>query len=664
MLKASGIILLVFFCCISGWSKGLTDSPIWAVGDEWEVPVESLRGKAIREQDIEKVLNLKALKAAQGLSFKPGVAEALANLGRFYFEQGESENALKYFRSYRRVCEELQDSLLLADAFYQLGRLYYHQGLPYMAEEQYLDAVQIANKLKNKSLQAKYYNLLGSLYYSQRSYSLAESNLLKSLSYYSYGEDRTGYAAVLYNLGMVLKARKKYRESLDYLKEAMSILENNRNTADLSTIMTNIGKIYHLYNDYDLAELYYKRALQAAEKGKAIHRMVEAYHGLSVLQAEKEQYRLAYEYQSLLSAYKDTLTFMDQRASEAEVNKKLELERRERVMNQLIKEKELDLLNREYKISKMEISWKNDLIYITGTISLLLGMLAFILYQRYVLNKRKNLQLELQNQHTSTHNKQLQELNSKLKQSEQELKEINDTKDKFFSIISHDLRGPLNTLSGFIRILKKDINQFNQEELNHFSLRMERSLQGVTSLLDNLFQWASAQTGLIEFSPTEFKLLNLVEENLLLLQDTAELKEIRLEYDIPAGLMLYADIQMTRLLLRNLVSNALKFTHKGGMVRIRARAESGWAILQIEDNGIGMSEENRLKLINEKTVYTQRGTENEKGSGLGLLLCKDFVAMHKGRIEVESALGKGTTFSISLPLYVPSMDVKEEIMPD
>ena len=662
MLRASGILLLVFFCCIKGFSQNLLTLPTKTKADSSGIqPVRKLnKSEKGSEPDEVLVSGQKALLAAQEVDFKPGIAEALANLGQFYLEQGDSENALKYFRSYRHLCEEMQDSTLLIDSYSLLGKLYRRQQFPALAEERFRHALEIAHLINNKALLSKCYTQLGGLYYSEKNYALAETYLFKGLRYIST-EDKVQYAVALNNIGMVYKGRKDYRKSLDYLKKALSILQDHPNVRDLSSIMMNIGEIYQVFNDYELAETYFTKALAAAQQSKAVERMVESYQNLASLYAEKEQYQLAYKYQSLYTAYKDTLTLLDHRANQAEVNKKMELERRERVMNQLIKEKEFELLNREYKISKLEISRKNQVIYIIGSLSLLLSMLAFILYQRNVLKRRKNQQLVLQNRHTAAHNKELQKLNSRLQQSEQQLKELIDTKDKFFSIISHDLRGPLQTLSGFILIMKRDIGLFTQEELGRFSLRMERSLQGVAALLDNLFQWASTQTGLIEFSPTEFKFLKLVKENVFLLHDTAELKEIRLKYDIAPDLSIHADIQMMRLLLRNLISNAIKFTPKGGEVMVTAYHEKAWTVIQVKDNGIGMTEEERLKLLNEKIGYTRRGTENEKGSGLGLLLCKEFVEMHKGRIEVCSAPGEGTTFTIYLPVSESKAKVEEDL---
>lgn len=652
MKRRSGIILLVFFCCICGAFQYLYPDPGKDSGSKENF--KSLAGSSQPEKHgkgEEAVLPENEVPEAAGtLDFRPGMAESLVKMGRYHLSGGDSENALKYFRYYQTICEEMQDSVLLADAYSHLGSLYSAQNFNSMAEDKFKEALQIALLLDSDALKGKCYNQLGGFYYSQKRFSLAENYLLKSLSFFSSETDKVSYAASLHNLGMVMKARKNYRKSLEYLKEALAILQDHRNLRDLCSILQNIGEIYQIHNDYGLAEEYYLQALETARKAGAIERITESCRLLATLFAEKEQYKPAYAYQSLFSAYNDTLVLRNNSASKEETDKKIELERRERVMNQLIKEKELELLNREYKISRLELSRKNVLFYIAGSISLVLSLLVIIFYQRFQTKKRKSEQLELQYIHTIRYNHELQELNEKLQESEKQFKELNDTKDKFFSIISHDLRGPLNTLSGFIQIMKNGTILFSQDDMNLFSLRMERSLQGVTYLLDNLFQWASAQTGLIEFSPGNIRLEKLLKETFFLLQDTAGLKEITLEYSTDPGLLVYADIQMMRLLLRNMVSNAIKFTAKGGSVKVSAQEEGSWTVIKISDTGIGINAEERQKLLRDKNIHTRRGTDNEKGSGLGLILCKEFTEMHRGRIEVESAPGKGTTFSVYLPL--------------
>ncbi|WP_017732013.1 tetratricopeptide repeat-containing sensor histidine kinase [Nafulsella turpanensis] len=651
MMRASGIFILVFFCWIKSFSQDSLSGLGKAIIDSDSIHKYNQLSSELLGREPEKALDYsnKALSAATILNFKPGMAKAMANLGQLYLDKGETSTALEYFNNYYRLSLELQDSLLLADAYCQLGGVYRRQQIYQTALSYYYDALSIAKEKDYEGILRQCYNQLGGLYYFKKNYRLANRYFFRSLHFINPETDKAEYAAALNNIGVVYKADKQYRKSLSYLKQALTLLEELKNTRDLSVVMMNIGEIYQVYNDYDLAEMYFNKALEAARKVKAVDRIVESYEYLAGLMAEKENFKLAYEYQTLYAAYKDTLALNEQRNRLQELSKKLEVERQEQSFKQLMKDKEIELLNKEFKISKLEGIRKNHLIYLSGIISMLVTLLALVFYSGNRTKRKQNEQLEDQNRRTHFHNRQLQEVNEKLKQSEHELRSLVETKDKFFSIISHDLRGPLYTLSGFIQIMKKDIGVFTPAELSRFSIQMERSLQGTTALLDNLFQWASSQTGLIEFAPAELKLNKVVEENKQLLQSAADLKEISLINSVPPDLSLTADIQMMRLVLRNLMANAIKFTEKGGWVKVQVREAEEETIICVEDNGIGMSKKDQDGLFRHKRIPSQRGTDNEKGSGLGLLLCKEFVEMHKGSLRVQSSEGGGSIFCIHIP---------------
>lgn len=651
MIRASGITILVFFCCVWGFSQDAANGSAGQDSDSGRIKKYNQLSRELLVRQPARALDYsnKALEAAKRLNYKPGMAEAMANLGQFYLDKGEIASALEYFTSYQKVSAELKDSARLADAYCLIGKVHRQQQSYTTALRFYQDALEIALKHNYTSLIGKCYNQIGGLYYFKKEYKRANEVLFQSLSYNSVEKNKAEYAAVINNIGVVYKADKEYRKALQYLKEALLLIEELNNVRDRSVVMMNMGEIYQVYNDYDLAERYYGKALEAALQVHAVRRIVESYQYMAGLQAEKGDFRKAYKYKTLYAAYKDTLAINEQKDRLQEISRKLEIERQEKDFNQLIKDKEIELLHKEYKISQLEILRKNNQIYLSGLISVLLALLLMVFYKGNSLKKKQNVQLEEQHKRTYTHNRQLREMNDKLKFSEQKLKNLNETKDKFFSIISHDLRGPLYTLAGFIQIMRKDVSAFSADELNRFSLQMERALQGVTALLDNLFQWAATQTGLIEFAPAEMKLRKLVEENMLLLQPTADLKEIGLQNQVPDEMKVVADLQMMRLVLRNLMANAIKFTGKGGWIKVSARLSDQQVCICVRDNGIGIPEKDLQKLFQPKTRYTQRGTENEKGSGLGLLLCKEFVELHKGSIEVSSNIGEGTSFTICLP---------------
>ncbi len=243
-----------------------------------------------------------------------------------------------------------------------------------------------------------------------------------------------------------------------------------------------------------------------------------------------------------------------------------------------------------------------------------------------------------------------------LEQRAQDLAELNASKDKFFSIISHDLRSPFSGLLGLSHLMHKYATTLSQAEVEQYAGRVYQSGRQVLALLDTLLEWSQMQTGRMVFEPETVSLQEVVARNLSLLADTAEHKEIRLVSEIPATfLAAYADPHMLDTVIRNLLSNALKFTPTGGQVTFSAIPHAALIEVSVSDTGVGMSEETMQKLFRIDVTHTTQGTAQEKGTGLGLILCKELVVKNGGMIAVESVLGQGATFRFT----VPSADSRE-----
>jgi signal transduction histidine kinase len=250
-------------------------------------------------------------------------------------------------------------------------------------------------------------------------------------------------------------------------------------------------------------------------------------------------------------------------------------------------------------------------------------------------------------------NDALKGLNDKLVESEAELRKTNETKDKFFSIIAHDLRAPLATFSSFLLALSDDDDSFTADEIDLITKSTQKSLKNLTDLLNNLLQWSRAQMGSIQFNPQPILLRELTQQNLGLFAEDAAIKQIALEAKVDSDAIAFADANMIDFVIRNLVSNAIKFTSPGGSVLVSsAKEESGYLSVSISDTGVGIAPENVKKLFNLGGGFTTIGTANEKGTGLGLVLCKEFVEKNGGVINVESREGKGTRFTFTLPHYI------------
>jgi len=233
-----------------------------------------------------------------------------------------------------------------------------------------------------------------------------------------------------------------------------------------------------------------------------------------------------------------------------------------------------------------------------------------------------------------------------------ELNELNASKDKFFSIIAHDLKNPFNTIIGFSDMMKESIKQNDSSSFYEYAVRINTSAVQTLRLLENLLEWANSQRGKLSFTPLPVKLNELIKDEFIMVEDMAKNKNIELKSHVNDTLTIVADKDMIRTIIRNLITNAVKFTHKNGQVQVNAVTYKYNLEIAVTDNGIGMTKETIAKLFRIDANLLTRGTENEKGTGLGLFLCKEFVEKHGGKIWAESEAGRGSTFKFIIPLDV------------
>jgi PAS domain S-box-containing protein len=238
----------------------------------------------------------------------------------------------------------------------------------------------------------------------------------------------------------------------------------------------------------------------------------------------------------------------------------------------------------------------------------------------------------------------------KLENYSQELKELNASKDKLFSIIAHDLRSPFNPLLGLTEIIISDFDSLSKEELIDYNREIYKSVRNEYILLENLLNWSRFESGQLKFSPESINLHKKAESVITLLLETAKFKNITLSNETDKDTMVTADPDMLYSVLQNLIANAIKFTNKGGLIRTYSEnAGNNFIQITVSDNGVGMTDDQKKNLFGFTTVST-KGTNEEKGTGLGLMICKDMVERHGGTICVHSEPGKGTDISFMLPV--------------
>ncbi|ELR68920.1 hypothetical protein C900_05613 [Fulvivirga imtechensis AK7] len=430
-----------------------------------------------------------------------------------------------------------------------------------------------------------------------------------------------GKAYNLGNSGLVYAKQGDNKLAESQIREAISILESFEDSYAITEFEIEMASIYQQKSELREALKYAESAMELALKDGLKKRIRDASLKLSELHADLGDFEKAFSYQSQYIAYRDSIN------NEETIRKMADL-RTEYEVSQ--KQAEVDLLNEQKR---------NQQLIGAGLTAVLLlaGALAFTFYRNNKEKQRVNLILSEQKEEIEAQRDQLDELNK--------------SKDKFFSIISHDLRGPVHAFKGMSRLIKMYIDQNSIHELAEINEHFDNSVDQLSTLLDDLLEWAVAQQGNVPYNPEKVKLNAVADELIGLFNNMARAKKIELIAEVPDDLMLWADLNSIRTILRNLLNNALKFTPEGGWIKLSAARAGERGEVKVEDTGIGIARdklETLFKLAGHKRSW---GTEGEKGLGLGLQLVYEFSKMNGGEVRVESEEGKGTSFTLVVPVY-------------
>ena len=481
--------------------------------------------------------------------------------------------------------------------------------------------------------------------------SLDQDSIQYYLEMVEAGEKQVGRAMA--NIGRLYHEAGRYNSALSYYDRAIPLLNGEEKSLEVAGLYRSKGMIYQLFGDRDEPARYYRLArnsfLRASEIfqqfGNPSQQMTINQH-LADIATKRGNFNRAVTYQNeVIRAL--TKLYYDSLQAQAESFNQLLSQEIQSSKDTIYVERLETVPSNEQPIALT--NWRHLVIFV-----LLLGL---VLIGVYLMNFRKSMvELEEQVRHAKNtrlqlqqQNEELQTLNIALTRTEKEQRRSNLTKDKLFSIISHDLRSPINTIAGFLNILRTKLSSIGDIELRDLAKEMIQTTDRLSHFLDDLLKWSMTQLGQIKPTVERIDLKNIVDENYLLVKSRLKAKNIHFKSNIPGDIDVFADKNMVRVILRNLISNAIKFTRNGGYIAVSLKpGEGGMSSLVVADDGIGMSEEKLEEIFEFKGSEINGGGKNE-GAGLGLLLCKEFAEMLGGDIEVKSKLGEGTVFTVHLP---------------
>jgi len=524
-------------------------------------------------------------------------------LGNYYWQVGKLNESASQFDHMRLLGESRSDSLIMAKSFNGLGTVYYlmnnydkaleyyQKGLSFSGTDSLL-IVRIYNNIANTFTQTGELDSVLPYYNKSRDYHLAHKN-------YRY------LSNVYTNIALVYEKLGKIRESQNYLVLALDAAKEANDPYQITTVYQVSGDLAARENPEKAIKLY-NLALDLAQKGQSFNQILLALNNLAYLYQDAGNFREAFSCLRKVKDLDDSLDLADKKSRIRLLESEHLISLRNSVQEKRDRDQEHKLMHEEQR--QRQLNTVLIIGFITAMLLLAMGVYFYFLRIR-----------------------------------------INQTKEKFFSMIAHDIRNPFSGILGISGLLNDDADKHGDPVQGKLIRTLHKSLNQVYELLENLLQWSQAESGKIAFDPKVQTLSPFVHEVICLHTATGKQKGIRIENQVQSGLTARFDSNMFQTVLRNLLSNALKFSKKNSTIFISAEVNRKEVVVKVRDQGTGMTPEQvHLIFKTDKNISTP-GTRNETGTGLGLSICKNFIARHGGTIWAESKPDEGVTISFTLP---------------
>lgn len=545
------------------------------------------------------------------------------NLAGIYSDWNNYPETIKYYLQALRAFEEAKSTEDISNTMVDLATTYANMG-DYKTAEDYVNK-SMAIPIRNREILFSNYVNAGFVYGGMKNYAKAQNLFQKALAMADSLGDLSWKNICVANLVQIYMDGGKTDTAYMLCSQLLKQEESAKDSMVMGMTQSMLGQIL-------ITQGKYKEGIKHEEKGLEIARAKGQKQTIFEIAGHlADAYKHEQDYKHALYYYKIHYDYSDTLYNEKAEKRVLQMQY-EYAMGK--KESEISLLNKDKEMQESESLRRTALVtvLIIGIVFVVLISLLLHRHNRIVKRNRDRLlkqkaEIELQASH---------------------LEELNKFKDKTFSVLSHDLRGPLASVTSTMQLLDNGV--LSQEEFAEMKPEVDRQLASLNTLLDNTLRWAKNYIqGNTVARPERTQLPGAVNEAIALVKDTAQQKNIIIHNDISAEHEVFVDPQHLQIITRNILANAVKFNPNGGTISLDARAENGKIILIIKDSGVGMSSEKMQKLFTPAADGPTYGTEGEKGTGLGLLLCYEFMKANKGHIEVQSIEGQGTSFTLELP---------------
>lgn len=547
------------------------------------------------------------------------------------------DSSMVYIIKARKIYEQLGNKFSLVGVYHTLGDLYYTAELLYKSEYYYNKALQLKSKTADWELwrELVIQNNLGLIEIAKGDYNKAEEFFNKSRQ---FREARLGdinsqnsHAYILRKLLDISIRKNDYKKAADLIKSLSNYSANNFiESGERAAINNLIASYYFRNNDINKAKFHNNKADSLAlEKEIASKDKLNIYKLFAEIAYKEKDYKIAGDYLLRVVTLKDSINQVNRAANYL----------------QILAEDDFEKFTHELELNKKELE---ALTIIGILISILLLILTIFYFYKIKQNKKltkKNIEIERQKDLLEVQKNELDKINN-------ELKQLYDERNKFFSIIAHDLRSPFTGILGYLDILVKEYDSIEENEKKEFIDQLHSTTYSLHHLLENLLNWASIQRKTIRNNPQKIKIINSLNRTILIFTENLRRKEIEIVATNFNDYEVLVDENHLDLIFRNLLSNAIKFSYRKSKIEIGScRIDNSFVMIYIKDYGTGISKENIERLFKtNQQIESNKGTENERSSGLGLTLCRDFIETMGGSLSIESELNKGSKFIFTIPL--------------
>jgi len=593
----------------------------------------------------------------------PLQAKALYYLGETLFNSSDYQSAIPAYKKAFSVYSKVNDTINLVNCYKLIGLCYYNMDQGDKAIVQFIEGMKLcendsratAKLLSNIAMtHTRMRNLNDAIYYYRKALALntsiqnaegmgvnynglgeiyktinqPDSALLNYLKAKNLNKKTEFQAVTLSNIaGIYMNYPDSVNKAIECLKESWAIFRRLGLYQHEAEFKQGIGIILYKQGKYKPAIEAFNESIELNDKFNRGFKIKTTSHSLLSKVYEKiGDYQTSLKHMKLFIQYSDSLAQNEKYNRISNLEKLYESEKKE---NQIVR------LQAKQELTLIQLRKNKQLKQLGITTALLLLLLLFFIGLKY-LDKIKL-------------NRILEGKNKVIEKSEKELRLLNASKNKFFSIIAHDLKNPLHTILGYSYLMHKDYERFKEDERRKFASDIYQSTNNIFRLLQNLLEWSRSQTGNLNFSPAVVEYQRILDNSLSVLRSLADQKNIVIKTGNDPELKIFADPLMIETVLRNLINNAIKFTPEGGQIEVSAKEADGQILISVSDTGIGISQEETQNLFRLDSKVKRKGTNNEDGSGLGLILCHEFVNKHNGQIWVESTPGKGSEFIFNIP---------------